>query len=261
MALTGRQKRHLLKFMYVVVIGVLFAGAGFLMLHAHNSADGKNGGNSGSSFKTVEIGEKQQEQAEALVTEFLQKSAKWGEGYTAWDFDSLRDKDLNSKGADFTTQSATYDKDVKPLLSTDTDLFVDPSFYENWDKSGSGNMETGVSQGVESVVVDRVAEQGKEKAFQNKKIVNFEVYGTISLKQEYSAYLMRGEGGENAYNKYTMISNPEPFKATVSVEGGKILVKNVESKAVSLLALPKDIDYRVVPTFENAETEKIVPGA
>ena len=39
-----------------------------------------------------------------------------------------------------------------------------------------------------------------------------------------------------------------------------MLVKNVESKAISLLALPKDIDFRIVPTFKNAEIEKIVPG-
>ena len=32
-----------------------------------------------------------------------------------------------------------------------------------------------------------------------------------------------------------------------------MLVKNVESKAFSLLLVPKDIDYRVVPTFENAK--------
>ena len=169
MTLTDRQKRHLLEFMYVVVIGVLFAGAWFLMRHAYNNTDGENGGSSGSAAKTVTISEKQQEQAEAVVSEFLQKSAKWGENYSAWDFGSLRAKDLNSKGADFTTQSATYDKDVKPLLSTDTDLFVDPSFYENWIKRVLAIWRQGVSQAVQSVVVDRVAEQGEEKPSKTRK--------------------------------------------------------------------------------------------
>ena len=46
-------------------------------------------------------------------------------------------------------------------------------------------------------------------------------------KTRVSAYLMRGEGGENAYSKYTMISNPESFVATVSLRAVKCWLKTL----------------------------------